>query len=82
MASKSKPMDAQWEPVKGKPTTLDRIQACAKSVCLYATINLVLFYWQQSGLLADKAATPAMWVCALLAGYQLGKCIARGYQDV
>lgn len=81
MASKSKPMDAQWEPVKGKPTILDLVQDCAKHVGLYAALNLVLFYWQQAELLADKAATPAMWVCALLAGFELGKCVARGLRE-
>lgn len=79
MASKSKPMDAQWQPVK--PNTLDRLQDCAKSVSVYAAANLILFYWQQAELLADKAAVPAMWVCALLAGYQLGKCVARGLRE-
>lgn len=79
MASKSKPMDAHWEPVK--PNALGRLQDCAKSVSVYAAANLILFYWQQAGLLADKAAVPAMWVCALLAGYQLGKCVARGLRD-
>lgn len=78
MASKAKPMDAQWAPVKKKPTVLDLVADCAKSVSLYAALNLVLFYWQQKGLLATQAATPAMWVCALLAGYRLGVCIARG----
>lgn len=79
MASKAKPMDAQWQPVK--PNTLDKLQDCAKSVSLYAALNLVLFYWQQKGLLATQAATPAMWVCALLAGFSLGKCVARGLQN-
>lgn len=81
MTSKSKPMDAQWAPVKTKPTTLDLAKDCAKSVSLYAALNLVLFYWQQAELLADEAAVPAMWVCALLAGYALGKCVARGVRD-
>lgn len=79
--SKAKPMDAQWAPVKTKPTALDMLTDCAKSVSLYAVLNLVLFYWQQKGLLATQAATPAMWVCALLAGFALGKCVARGLQD-
>lgn len=79
MASKSKPMDAHWEPVK--PTTIDRLKDCLSRMSVYAAANLILFYWQQAGLLADKAAVPAMWVCALLAGYQLGKCVARGLRD-
>lgn len=72
--SKSKPMDAQWEPVKGNPTPLKRLEVCAKRVGLYAVLNIVLFWWQQAGYLDGKVAVPAMWVCALLAGYQIGKC--------
>lgn len=75
--SKNKPVDAQWEPVKGKPTFLDLLSECARNTCAYAAVNLILFYWQQNGLLAPSAATPAMWVCALLTGVSLGKAIAK-----
>ena len=81
MASKSKPMDAQWHPVKSKPSFMDLVKATAKEVSLYAILNLVLFIWQQKELLASSAAVPAMWFCALLGGLSLGKCLARGWEQ-
>lgn len=79
MASKSNPADAQWEPVKGKPTPLDMLKDCAQHVGLYAALNLVLFWWQAVGYLDSKAAVPAMWVCALAAGWSAGRCFSRGW---
>lgn len=77
--SKSKPLDAAWHPVPTKETpAMSRLKICVKSAGGYALMNIVLFVWQQKGLLANEAAVPAMWICALLAGYQLGKCIAKG----
>lgn len=77
--TKSKPMDAEWHPVPSKATpAVAVIRKCAKDAGVYALLNLILFVWQQKGLLENEAAVPAMWVCALLAGYQLGKCIAKG----
>ena len=77
--NKSKPMDAAWAPIPNKATpAVAMMKKCARDAGVYALLNLILFIWQQKGLLADAAAVPAMWVCALLAGYQLGKCIAKG----
>lgn len=81
MTSKSTPIPARWEPVGKRPTALDKLKDCARRVSIYAIANIVLFWWQQADLLADKAAVPAMWVCALLGGVELGKCIARGLRD-
>lgn len=67
MASRNKPMDARWEPFN--------IKECVFRVLPYAGLNLVLFWWQQADLLADKAAVPAMWVCAILMGAGIGRCI-------
>lgn len=79
MPTKSKPMDAQWRPIPSKAApTVALLKQCAQDAGGYALLNTVLFAWQQMGLLDTKAAVPAMWVCALLAGYQLGKCIAKG----
>lgn len=64
-----------------KPSPLALVKRCAKRAGLFAVLNLVLFWWQQADLLADQAAIPAMWVCALLGGVELGKCIARGLRD-
>lgn len=79
MSTNSKPMDAVWRPIPGKAgTTMALVKRCAQNAGLYAMLNTVLFIWQQMGLLDSTAAVPAMWVCALLAGYQVGKCVAKG----
>ena len=79
MCSKTKAMNAVWQPVQDRNTGVrDLVQSCVRHVGGYAVINTVLFIWQQKDLLADEAAVPAMWVCALLAGYELGRCIAKG----
>lgn len=73
------PAASQWPERKPSPLTL--VKQCAKRAGLFAVLNLVLFWWQQADLLADQAAIPAMWVCALLGGVELGKCIAKGLRD-
>lgn len=73
MAKKyKKPINAYWEPVKEPKSGKKRLESCVKWVALFAALNLVLFYWQQKGLLADSAGIPAMWVCALLGGCGIG----------
>ena len=58
-----------------KPSPLALVKRCAKRAGLFAVLNLVFFYWQQADLLADQAAVPAMWVCAILMGASIGRCI-------
>lgn len=50
-----------------------RLKACAKGVGLYGGISLLLFWWQQTGMLASKAAVPSFIVLALLAGLKIGR---------
>ena len=59
------------EPVK-VVTSLDKLKACAKWGGIFGGLNMLLFYWQQAGLLDSKAAVPSMIVCALLAGLSIG----------
>lgn len=54
------------------PNWFDRLKGCAKGVWLYGCISLLLFWWQQAGLLDSKAAVPSFIVLALLAGVQIG----------
>ena len=49
-----------------------RLKACAKGVGLYGGVSLLLFWWQQTGMLASKAAIPSFIVLALLAGVKIG----------
>ena len=74
MASRNKPMDARWEPVPENRKPFN-IKECVFRALPYAGLNLVLFWWQQADLLADRAAGPAMWVCAILMGAGIGRCI-------
>lgn len=70
--TEAKPRE-QWEPVKGEPTSIERLKACAKWVALFGGLNVLLFYWQQTGQMQSSAAVPSMCVCALLAGVGIGK---------
>lgn len=72
-ADKNRPaMDGQW----AKPntaSTIAKLKACVKSASIYSGISLLLFWWQQTGMLASKAAIPSFIVLALLAGLQIGR---------
>jgi hypothetical protein len=69
----SKPMDAQWEPVRPEPNWMDALKGCVKWVGLFGTLSCLIFYWQQAGLMAESIAVPSMCVCTALAGLGVGK---------
>jgi hypothetical protein len=71
----SKTMDAQWEPVQHAPSWMDSLKGCAKSVMLFGGLSVLVFYWQQAGLMAESIAVPSMCVCTALAGLGVGKNI-------
>jgi hypothetical protein len=50
-----------------------KLKACAKGAWLYGCISLLLFWWQQAGLLDSRAAVPSFIVLALLVGVQIGR---------
>ena len=67
----SKPMDAEYEPVKtwyGEKTV-----NMVKWVVVFMGLEYLFFYWQQTGQMEESAAMPSMIVCALLAGVSVGK---------
>lgn len=76
-----KPMDkavnAQWEPTK-EHTWMDDLMACAKTSLLFGGLNLLIWYWEMSGLMDESIALPSMLVCAVLFGLGIGKCCKRG----
>lgn len=78
MASRNKPMDARWEPVPENRKPFN-IKGCVFRVLPYAGLNLVLFWWQQAGLLADRAAVPALAADADFRESVLPKCARCGY---
>ena len=69
--STSKPMDAEYEPVK---TWYDeKTVSLVKWVVLFIGLEYLVFYWMQTGQMQSTAAMPSMIVCALLAGISVGK---------
>ena len=67
----SEPVDAEYEPVK---TWYDeKAVNCIKWFLIFAGLEYLFFYWQQTGQIQESAAMPSMIVCALLAGISVGK---------
>ena len=67
----SKPMDAEYEPVK---TWYDeKTVNMVKWAAVFIGLEYLVFYWQQTGQMQESAAMPSMIVCALLVGISVGK---------
>lgn len=67
----SKPMDAEYEPVK---TWYDeKTVNMVKWAAVFIGLEYLVFYWMQTGQMQESAAMPSMIVCALLAGLSVGK---------
>ena len=65
------PMDAEYEPVK---TWYDeKTVNLVKWAVIFIVLEYLMFYWMQTGQMAESAAMPSMIVCALLAGISVGK---------
>ena len=69
--STSKPMDAEYEPVKNWYD--EKTVNCVKWFLIFAGLEYLVFYWVQTGQMQESAAMPSMIVCALLAGVSVGK---------
>ena len=69
--STSKPMDAEYEPVKESYGA--RVLECIKWPVVFIGLEYLIFYWQQTGQIQDSAAVPSMIACALFAGLNIGK---------
>lgn len=72
-----KAVDAEWHPVKPH-TWKDSLKNCVKWAVTFGGLNMLVFYWQLNGLMAESIAIPSMWVCCALAGYGVGLNIWRG----
>ena len=72
-----KSMDDQWAPVKQR-NWMDDLKDCMKSSLIFGGLNMLIWYWQISGLMDESIALPCMLVCAALFGIGLGKCCKRG----
>lgn len=69
-----KSMDAQWMPTKQR-TFMDDLKDCTKSTLLFGGLNILIWYWQEAGLMDESIAMPTMLVCAALAGLGIGKVL-------
>lgn len=67
----SKPVDAEYEPVKNWYD--EKTVNCVKWFLIFAGLEYIFFYWQQTGQMQSSAAMTSMIVCALLAGISVGK---------
>lgn len=66
-----------FETQKSEPTFFDNLKASAKSALTFGGLNILLFYWEQIGLMDESIAVPSMCVCAALAGWGVGKAFAK-----
>lgn len=69
-----KPMDAQWQPTKQR-NFMDDLYDCTKSTMIFGGLNVLIWYWQGSGLMDESIALPSMIACAVLAGIGIGKVL-------
>lgn len=74
---KTEPKDAQWCPVKPDPNWLDRLKDTAKWVGCCGGLSMLFFYWEQTGQMLHSASFPSVVICALLAGFGVGKNVAK-----
>lgn len=69
--------DDKWHPTKPH-SWMDSVKGCAKWALTFGGLNMLIFYWQQAGLMDQSISVPCMWVCCALAGYGVGLNVWRG----
>lgn len=69
-----KPTDAQWMPTKQR-TFMDDLKDCTKTTLIFGGLNVLIWYWEIAGLMDESVALPSMLVCAVLAGFGIGKVL-------
>lgn len=68
------PMDAQQHPTKQR-TFMDDLKDCMKSSLIFGGLNILIWYWETAGLMAESIARPSSWVCVALFGIGIGKVL-------
>ena len=68
---------AKWAPPKPTPDWLARLKTSATWTALYSGLCVLIFYWQQTGLMEPAAAMPSMLTCTLLIGVSVGKVMKK-----
>lgn len=75
---KCEPVDAQYIPFhKAERGFLERLRGCAAWGCVCGGISMLLWWFQVNDLMAMEASYPCILVCALLAGFGVGKNIKK-----
>jgi hypothetical protein len=69
--------DGKWEPVK-ENTWMDNLKDCARWVIGFGGLSFLVFYWMETGLMAESVAVPSIAICTMLAGFSAGRCARRG----
>ena len=64
-------MNAGWVKLN-VVSPMAKVKACAKWATVFGSVSGLLFYWQQAGLLDERAAIPSLIFCALGAGLTVG----------
>lgn len=62
------------KPVEKEPDWYARLKLCVKRSWVFSALSLLVFYWQQTGLMDPAAAVPSLYACALMFGLTIGKC--------
>ena len=73
----NKALDTKFEPARPAPNAMDKLKAAAKGSLLTSALCLLVFYWQQTGLMDSAAALPSMLACMLLTGVNIGKAVTK-----
>ena len=73
-----KPVGNLWEPPKPDPNWKTKLKECVKWAGCFGGLSLLVFYWQQEGLMAASIAVPTMCICTALVGWGIGKNVAGG----
>ena len=71
-SKKQEPQKVVSEPVVNENDWMIKLKSCTKWSLIFGGLELLLFYWQQTGQMLPSAAVPSMIVCALLAGLKIG----------
>lgn len=66
--------EEQRNPVKQR-TWMDDLKDCMKSSLIFGGLNILIWYWETAGLMAESIARPSSWVCVALFGIGIGKVL-------
>lgn len=72
----SKFVGTGWDDA-ARADTMAMVKHCTKDILLFGGLEVLFFYWQQTEQMVNRAAYPAIVVCATLAGLSIGINIGK-----